>query len=100
MRGPRARVALREKCVNTLSYAQVFAPPSCRNKNKEYGKKALSAAKMDIQHRIMLDNYGKAKEWLVNAQEIGRLPQEAFSLKEEGLQECLRKIIKENCGTL
>ena len=100
MRGPSAQLALQEKNVNKLSYLQVFAPPSCRSQNKKYGKKALLAANMGIQHRIMLDNYEKVKKWVVNAQEDGRLPQGAFSLEEQGMQDRLRQIVRENCNTL
>lgn len=100
MRGPPARVALREKHVNTVSYLQVFAPPACRTENKVYGKKALLVGNMGIQHRIMLNNYEEVKRWVVVAQESGRLPQGAFSLEEEGVQARLRQIVKENCESL
>lgn len=100
MRGPRPRVALQERAVNTLSYIQVFAPLACRDQNKKYGKRALLSSNMGIQHRVMLDNYEKAKKWVLDAQEVGRLPSGVFNLEESGLQERLKEIIKENCGSL
>ena len=100
MRGPSARLALQEKNVNKLSYLQVFAHPSCRSQDKKYGKKALLVANMGIQHRTMLDNYEKVKKWVDNAQEDGKLLQGAFNLEEQGMQDRLRQIVRENYNTL